>query len=185
MLRLHHPRIQRVQTLGLGLPPVGVDGPCRHLCARMRSSLISDRIGMYTSKRIFQLHGVKPAEVPVLRKKLRRREMVPYFEKLVPTEIAIEACSGSHYWARLVQNLVSGGSRALHSFLASTWRGIIRGRYGGNIGVANGRRLPKRLTGSQQLLIAVRIVVDHLKLRSMFANPHSQRRPRTSASSRL
>ena len=63
-----------------------------------------DRIGMDTSKHIFQLHGVNAAEVPVLRKKLRRREMVPYFEKLVPTEIAIEACSGSHYWARLLQS---------------------------------------------------------------------------------
>jgi transposase len=47
---------------------------------------------------------VNAAEVPVLRKKLRRREMVPYFEKLVPTEIAIEACSRSHYWARLLQS---------------------------------------------------------------------------------
>jgi transposase len=37
------------------------------------------RIGMDTSKHIFQLHGVNVAEVPVLRKKLRRKDMVAFF----------------------------------------------------------------------------------------------------------
>ena len=59
------------------------------------------RIGMDTSKHIFQLHGVTAAEEPALRKKLRRKEMVRFFEKLAPTVIAIEACGASHHWARL------------------------------------------------------------------------------------
>src|SRR5271165_6557248 len=50
------------------------------------------RIGMDTSKHIFQLHGVNTAEEPVLRKKLRRKEMFAFLEKLAPTVIAIEAC---------------------------------------------------------------------------------------------
>ncbi len=62
------------------------------------------RIGMDTSKHIFQLHGVNAAEAPVLRKKLRRKEMVTFFEKLAPTVIAIEACGASHHWARLLQS---------------------------------------------------------------------------------
>ena len=62
------------------------------------------RIGMDTSKHIFQLHGVNTAEEPVLRKKLRRKEMVTFFEKLQPRAIAIEACGGSHHWARLLQS---------------------------------------------------------------------------------
>jgi hypothetical protein len=62
------------------------------------------RIGMDTSKHIFQLHGVNTAEEPVLRKKLRRKEMVAFFEKLQPMVIAIEACGGSHHWARLLQS---------------------------------------------------------------------------------
>jgi transposase len=62
------------------------------------------RIGMDTSKHIFQLHGVNAAEAPVLRKKLRRKEMVAFFEKLPPTVIAIEACGASHHWARLLQS---------------------------------------------------------------------------------
>ena len=62
------------------------------------------RIGMDTSKHIFQLHGVNAAEAPVLRKKLRRKEMVIFFEKLAPTVIGIEACSASHQWVRLLQS---------------------------------------------------------------------------------
>jgi len=62
------------------------------------------RIGMDTSKHVFQLHGVNAAEAPVLRKKLRRKEMVTFFEKLAPTVIAIEACGASHHWARLLQS---------------------------------------------------------------------------------
>ena len=62
------------------------------------------RIGMDTSKHIFQLHGVNAAEEPVLRKKLRRKEMVTFFEKLAPTVIGIEACSASNSWARLLQS---------------------------------------------------------------------------------
>jgi transposase len=62
------------------------------------------RIGMDTSKRFFQLHGVNAAEKVVLRKKLRRREMVAFFEKLAPTVIGIEACGASHHWARLLRS---------------------------------------------------------------------------------
>lgn len=60
------------------------------------------RIGMDTSKHVFQLHGVDAAEWPVLRKTLRRRDMVRFFERLPPTQVAIEACGGSHHWARLL-----------------------------------------------------------------------------------
>ncbi len=63
------------------------------------------RIGMDTSKHVFQLHGVNPSEEPVVRKKLRRAQMVAYFEKLEPTVIAIEACGASHHWARLLASL--------------------------------------------------------------------------------
>jgi len=59
---------------------------------------------MDTSKHIFQLHGVNTAEDPVLRKKLRRKEMFAFLEKLAPTVIAIEACGASHHCARLLQS---------------------------------------------------------------------------------
>jgi transposase len=58
------------------------------------------RIGMDTSKRVFQLHGVDEDDRPVLRRKLRRADVVTFFAKLSPTRIGMEACGGSHHWAR-------------------------------------------------------------------------------------
>ena len=62
------------------------------------------RIGMDTSKHFFQLHGVNAAEEVVLRKKMRRKEMVAFFKALAPTVIGIEACGASHHWARLLRS---------------------------------------------------------------------------------
>jgi transposase len=59
---------------------------------------------MDTSKSVFQLHGVNAAEAVVLRKKLRRKEMVAFFAALEPTVVAIEACGASHHWARFLQS---------------------------------------------------------------------------------
>ncbi|QWG12742.1 IS110 family transposase [Bradyrhizobium sediminis] len=58
------------------------------------------RIGMDTSKHIFQLHGVDATERPVLRRRLGRAQMVAFFTKQPPTVIGIEACGAAHYWAR-------------------------------------------------------------------------------------
>jgi transposase len=59
---------------------------------------------MDTSKHIFQLYGVNAAEEPVLRKKLRRKEMFAFFERLAPTVVAIEAGGASHHYARQLQS---------------------------------------------------------------------------------
>src|SRR5713101_7121181 len=108
---------------------VGVDGPRRHQACqnevavdlRQRRPSVEQisRIGMDTSKYIFQLHGVNTAEQPVLRKKLRRKEMFAFLEKLAPTVIAIEASGASHHCARLLQSFghsVKGLSRYLRSY---------------------------------------------------------------------
>ena len=63
------------------------------------------RIGMDTSKHIFQLHGVDAAEQVVLRRKLRRNQVLEFFAKLPPTVIGIEACGAAHYWARELRKL--------------------------------------------------------------------------------
>jgi len=60
------------------------------------------RIGMDTSKHIFQLHGVDAAEQVVLRKRLGRKQMVAFFAKLPPTVIGMEACGAAHYWSRVL-----------------------------------------------------------------------------------
>src|SRR3979490_1985058 len=58
------------------------------------------RIGVDTSKSVFVLHGVDTAEHAILRKKLRRKQVLEFFAKLEPTKVGLEACGGSHYWAR-------------------------------------------------------------------------------------
>lgn len=60
------------------------------------------RIGMDTSKRFFQLHGVNAAGEAVLRRKFSRDQMVAFFTKLAPTVIGMEACGAGHYWARML-----------------------------------------------------------------------------------
>src|SRR6201747_1258340 len=60
---------------------------------------------MDTSKHIFQLHGVDAAEQVVLRRKLRRSQVLAFFAKLPPTIIGMEACGAAHYWARELRKL--------------------------------------------------------------------------------
>ncbi len=63
------------------------------------------RIGLDTSKHVFQIHGVDENEQPVLRRKLRRSEVEKFFATLAPTRIGIEACGASHHWARVLRGL--------------------------------------------------------------------------------
>ena len=63
------------------------------------------RIGVDTSKAVFTLHGVDATNRPVLRMSLRRGQVIPFFRKLPPTIVALEACGSSHYWAREIAAL--------------------------------------------------------------------------------
>jgi len=58
------------------------------------------RIGIDTSKAVFTLHGIDQQDRPVLRINLRRAQMIPFFKKLLPTEIVVEACGSAHHWGR-------------------------------------------------------------------------------------
>ncbi len=63
------------------------------------------RIAIDTSKSVFTLHGVDAAGRALLRRNLRRGELLALFEWLGPVEVAIEACGGSHHWARALAAL--------------------------------------------------------------------------------
>jgi transposase len=63
------------------------------------------RIGLDTSKHVFQIHGVDENEQPVLRRQIRRQEVAKFFAKLAPTRIGMEACGASHHWARVLREL--------------------------------------------------------------------------------
>ena len=63
------------------------------------------RIGMDTSKNLFQLHGVDASERPVLRRKVRRNDLLAFFVQQAPTVVGMEACGAAHYWARELSKL--------------------------------------------------------------------------------
>jgi len=63
------------------------------------------RIGVDTSKSWFALHGVNRAGEVVLRKNLRRGQLLALFRDLPPVEVALEACGGSHHWGRELRAL--------------------------------------------------------------------------------
>lgn len=63
------------------------------------------RIGVDTSKRFFQLHGVDATEQPVLKRQLTRGQILGFFARLPPTLVALEACGAGHYWARELKRL--------------------------------------------------------------------------------
>jgi transposase len=63
------------------------------------------RIGIDTSKHVFQLHGVDENDHPVLRKKQQRKQVLKYLGQLDRTRIGIEACGAAHHWARELKGL--------------------------------------------------------------------------------
>ena len=58
------------------------------------------RIGLDLAKQVFQVHGVDRDERVVLKRKLKRSQVLPFFAKLPACKIGMEACAGAHYWAR-------------------------------------------------------------------------------------
>ena len=62
-------------------------------------------IGLDLAKSVFQLHGVDAGGTVVLRRQLRRAQMLAFFSRLPPCLIGMEACSGAHYWARELMTL--------------------------------------------------------------------------------
>ena len=62
-------------------------------------------IGLDIAKSVFQVHGVDGAGQVVIRRQLKRRSVLVFFEKLPPCLVGIEACASSHHWSRQLQAL--------------------------------------------------------------------------------
>ena len=57
-------------------------------------------IGLDIAKSVFQVHGVDAQGKVIVRRQLKRRYVLAFFQKLPPCLIGIEACASSHYWSR-------------------------------------------------------------------------------------
>ena len=87
----------------------------RHLSAKLLSDRISSEwepsmgevttIGLDLAKHVFQVHGVDAEGATVLRKQLRRAQVLAFFSRLSPCLVGLEACATAHYWARELRAL--------------------------------------------------------------------------------
>jgi transposase len=62
-------------------------------------------IGLDIAKNVFQVHGIDAAEKVVIRKQLRRGQVLKFFAALPPCLVGMEACASAHYWARELTKL--------------------------------------------------------------------------------
>ena len=60
-------------------------------------------IGLDIAKSVFQVHGIDAEDKVILRRQLKRRYVIAFFQKLPPCLVGIEACASSHYWSRELQ----------------------------------------------------------------------------------
>ena len=62
-------------------------------------------IGPDIAKSLFQVHAVDSRGNVVIRRQLKRRQVLPFFKKLSSCLVGIEACATSHHWSRELQSL--------------------------------------------------------------------------------
>src|SRR4051812_7639778 len=62
-------------------------------------------IGLDTAKSVFQIHGVNEAGKVELKRKLRRSDLIAFFEKQESCTVVMEACGAAHHWARILTGL--------------------------------------------------------------------------------
>src|SRR5256886_10781132 len=104
-------------ALGLDVPPrrrgdqmMGWMAPLRHQCAKLvfsenhqereRSMSEITTIGLDLAKYVVQVHGIDPEGTTVLRRRLRRNQVLAFFRRLPRCVVGLEACATAHYWAR-------------------------------------------------------------------------------------
>ncbi len=61
-------------------------------------------IGIDIAKNVFQVHGIDDTGVVVVRRRLKRRQVLPFFGRLSLCLIGIGTCATSHHWARELEN---------------------------------------------------------------------------------
>ena len=69
-------------------------------------------VGLDLAKNVFQVHAIDSTGGVVVRRSLRRAQVIPFFSKLPPCLIGMEACATSHHWARAGRSRPRGAADA-------------------------------------------------------------------------
>ncbi len=85
-------------------------------------------IGFDIAKSVFQVHGVDAAGQVIVRRQLKRRQVIAFFQKLPPCLVGIEACASPHYWRRAPRPWSQGAADA--TGLREALRQATEERYG-------------------------------------------------------
>ena len=107
-------------------------------------------IGLDIAKNVFQVHGIDSAEKVVVRKQLRRGQVMAFFEALAPCLVGMEACATAHHWARVVPIWPNWGAPAPHPLACS--KGCIPFPPGQH--AADARKAPALFESGRPVLIA-------------------------------
>jgi hypothetical protein len=78
-------------------------------------------IGLDLAKQVFQVHGAEADASPVVSRKLRRTDVLGFFEKLLPCLVGMEACGGAYFGARAWKR--AAAVTLQRRFVSASWRG--------------------------------------------------------------
>ena len=78
-------------------------------------------IGLDIAKSVFQVHGIDAGGKVIIRRKLKRRYVAAFFQKLPPCLVGIEACASSHHWSRELKALGHTVRGAVRAWTGSRW----------------------------------------------------------------
>src|SRR6202171_2421291 len=86
---------------GIDVPSCGLSEPATKEPPTMSIRMI----GLDTAKTVFQIHGVDEAGKAEIRRKLRRNDLIAFFEKQATCTVVMEACGAAHHWTRMLTGL--------------------------------------------------------------------------------
>jgi transposase len=134
-------------------------------------------IGLDTSKHVFHVVGINPAGKVGVRKQLRRAQLLGYFAQRPASVVGLEACGGSHHWARQLQAL----GHTVRLVPARDVQALVRGQkndYHDALAIAEAVRRP------EQRFVAIKSEPEH-DLQALQRLRRGYIRERTALSNRL
>ena len=82
-------------------------------------------IGLDIAKNVFQIHGIDGSGEPVVRRQLKRRQVLSFFARLPACLVGLEACATSHHWARELEKLGHEVRLTVRGFTPCTGRNAV------------------------------------------------------------